>query len=451
MLHNVPSAREWHKDVPSNANWPVRLGIALILFWGVGFGMWATLAPLEGAVVSQGTFVATGQNKQVQHLEGGIVREILVAEGSLVEPGQSLLKLEDTAAKARLRRLQLRALRLSAMKARLTAEAKGATEWRLPDEPYGLTDEEVKEVVDSQVAELQARISKRQDEESVLRKEIASLNETIEGFRAQANATQRQLTLFESELKDKQELYERQLVRRAELLGLERSEARLGGELGQLMSRVTDAQERVSRAEQQIAQMRSAAIQKAIEELRATETELDDISEQIRAAKDIVERTEIVSPVRGIVVKMHHHTPGGVVASGATLLELLPINDELIIETRVLPSDISQVKEGQKAQVRISGVNQRIVPMIDATVTYVSADAVVESDPRRMASAAQISHGAFVVRVQIDMADLKAKARDFRPGPGMPADVFIKTEQRTFADYILKPLRDSMSHAFRET
>ena len=191
-------------------------------------------------------------------------------------------------------------------------------------------------------------------------------------------------------------------------------------------------------------------MQKALEELRQTESELHDISEQIRAAQEVASRIEVTAPVQGVVVKLNQHTPGGVVGAGATILELLPIEDELIIESRLLPSDISNVQAGQLAQVRVAALNQRMTPMIDGHVVYVSADAVSETNTQALSRLPMASHGVFIVRVKLDEADLKAKAPDFRPMPGMPVDVFVKTGQRTFLQYLLQPLRDSFNNAFRE-
>lgn len=451
MLDNCPSIDRWHAGVPCAIAWPSRIGVAILLFWGLGFGLWAAYAPLDGAVVAPGTFVATGQNKLVQHLEGGIIRDILAREGELVEKGQVLVKLDDTAVKARLGRLVQRYNRLLMLQARLLAEARLEASFEVPVDLVNTTDPEVQTIIQRQRDELAARRSKTEAEVDVFRKEIASIEESISGFQSQADATETQLKLFEEERRDKEELYKRALVRRTDLLAVKRADARLSGEFGQLMSRIADSKERIARANQQIVEIQSAVVQKASEELRLTETEMDDIKEQINAARDVANRVEIAAPVRGIVVKLNQHTPGGVVPAGSTLLELLPVNDELILESRVLPTDISSVKEGQAAQVRITALSARMVASVNATVTYVSADTVAESDPRKLMMNSQANHGMFVVKVKLDEADLLAKApAGFRPSPGMPADVFIKTGQRTFFQYLLKPLMDSFSHAFRE-
>ncbi len=451
MHANCPSIDTWHASVPRNAKPAAYFGIGVLLVWGLGFGLWAGFAPIDGAVVAPGSFVATGENKHIQHLEGGIVRDILVHEGQLVEKGDVLIRLDDTVANAKVKRLNKRYYQLLAMQARLRAEARFASELVLPPELLKAVDDpNVATMIALQKDELDARQTKIGAEIEVLNKEIAGINETIAGYKAQVAATDQQLKLFRQERADKEELLKRSLVRRTDVLALQRADARLAGDLGQFMSRIADSKERIARAEQQIAHIRSATVQRAIEELRGTEAEIQDINEQVRAARDVAARVEVKAPVRGIVVKLNQHTPGGVVGSGATIVELLPVNAELIIESRVLPSDISNVKEGQEALVRIAALNHRSTPMIKGKVVYVSADAVSENDTRALARLPNAAHGMFVLRIRLDEADLNAKAPDFQPTPGMPGDVFVKTGERTFFQYLMKPLTDSFSKAFRE-
>ncbi|HXF53132.1 MAG TPA: HlyD family type I secretion periplasmic adaptor subunit [Hyphomicrobiaceae bacterium] len=439
----------WHRGVPSDVRLPTIAGVAILILCLGGFGGWAALAPLEGAVVVSGSFVATGQNKLVQHLEGGILREMLVSEGDLVEAGQPLLRLDDTAANAKLQRLASRYRRLMLMKARLEAEIEGNTSFSIP--PALVDAPEVADIHARQSIELRARRAKLDTEVEVLKKEIAGLEESVRGFEAQAKATEGRLALFREELKDKNALLERQLVRKSEVLALQRAEAELFGELGEIAARSADARERIARAYQQIAQIRSATAQKTIEELRQTETELDDIEEQLRAARDVVERVEVRSPVRGIVVKLNQNTPGGVIGAGAVILELVPVNDDLVIEAHLDPSEIAHVKEGQRALVRLAALNQRVTPMIAARTVYLSADAVATQIAGRADNTVNLKQRPYyIVRVRLDDQDVKAKLGDFRPTPGMPADVFINTGERTFFNYIMRPIWDSFSRAFRE-
>jgi HlyD family secretion protein len=451
MTAACPSIHEWHRGVPAGVRTPVLFGIAVLVVCLGGFALWSCIAVIDGAVVVSGSFVATGQNKYVQHLEGGILRDVLVKEGDLVETNQTLLRLDPTAASTKLRRLVVRNQRMLIMKARLEAEIDSSEIFSMPAELADwAADPEVRSIYERQMAELRARRSRRLSEEDILRKEIAGLQESVGGYEAQVNSTKQRMALFGEELRDKQRLLDQQLARRSEVLSLQRSEAGLAGELGELVARIADARERISRAMQQIAQIRSASMQKSMEELRTTETELDDLQEQIRAAQDVLDRVEVRAPVRGIVVKLYQHTPGGVVGAGAVILELLPVNDELIIEARVNPREIGHVKAGQDALVRLTAFNQRVTPMVEAKVTYVSADAIAFGTPTKLEQDLP-ARPSYVVRVRLNPDDLHSKVAVFRPTPGMPADVFIKTGERTFFEYIMRPVFDSFSRAFRES
>jgi HlyD family type I secretion membrane fusion protein len=451
MMQGDPRIERWYRDVPRSARLPTVLGLAVLLVWALGFGLWAALAPLASAVVASGSFVATGQNKQIQHLEGGIIRQIMVKEGDLVERDQPLIRLDDTAPRSKLRRLILQRYRLIATSARLEAEIESTGELRVPD---ALADEAsdpvVKAIFQAQEAEFNARRVSLLAQEEVLRKEIAGLQEGIRGYQSQVESNQARLALFNEELKAKNTLVDQQLIRKSEILALRRSEAGLSGDVGELLGRIGDARERIARAEQQIIQLRSSAVQKAIEELHRAQSDLDDLLEQIRAAQDVVERTDVRAPVHGIIVKLNQFTPGGVIAPGGFILELLPINEELIIEGRVNPGEITHVKEGQRALVRLTALNQRLTPMVEAKVIYVSADIVSDQAARRPGEPENARRDSFIVRVKLDEQDMRDKVENFRPTPGMPAEIFIETGQRTFFTYLMRPILDSFSRAFRE-
>lgn len=452
MSIELPSLDQWHRDVPRSNRRLVYWGLGILSVLGLGFGAWAVYAPLEGAVVASGSFVATGQNKHVQHLEGGIVEEVLVREGELVQKGQVLLRLNETAARTRLTRLSVRRARLLAIRARLEAEIDGSPKIAFPAE---LTREggnrELTDVIARQKVELEARRRKLAAEQDVLNKEIAGLREGIRGYEAQVKSAEARLLLFKEEMRDKADLLARQLARKTDMLAIQRAEAALIGELGELSGRIADAHERIARAEQQIVSLHSASVQTAVEELRQTETELDDITEQLRAAEDVVDRIEVRSPVEGAVVKLNSNTPGGVIAPGAVILELLPMNEDLLIEARISPREIAHVHNGQDAMVRLTALNQRITPMLPGQVIYLSPDSITENDTSGTKAAAPRSGPSFVVRVKLDGRSSTDLLPGFKPTPGMPADLFIKTEERTFFDYIMRPVFDSFARAFRET
>jgi HlyD family secretion protein len=314
-----------------------------------------------------------------------------------------------------------------------------------------INDPIVELIFQAQETEFKARRTSLLGQEEVLRKEIAGLLESIRGYQAQVDSNHARLALFDEELKAKNTLVDQQLIRKSEILALRRSEVSLSGELGELLGRIGDAKEKIARAEQQIVQLRSTAIQKAIEELHKAQSELDDVSEQIGAVQDVVQRIDVKAPVRGTVVKLNQYTVGGVIAPGGNILELLPSNDELIIEARVNPSEITHVRPDQHALVRLTALNQRLTPMIEGKVIYLSADIVPEHSSRRPNEAEMnVRRDSFVVRVRLDEEDLRRKLENFRPTPGMPADIFIETGQRTFFNYLMRPVSDSLSRAFRE-
>ena len=334
---------------------------------------------------------------------------------------------------------------------RLEAETRWSDQLQVPPvlAKEAADDPAVKAILLAQQAELKARKASLDSQEAVFKKEIAGLYESIRGYQAQVNSHQARLGFFDEEIKAKRGLLDQSLIKKSDVLALQRAEAGLAGELGELLARIGDCKERVARAEQQIVQLRSVAVQKAHEDLRVAVSEFDDLQEQIYAARDVLDRTEVRAPVRGVIVKVYYHTRGGVVSPGNTIMDLLPLNDELIIEGRVNPTDITYIREGQEAQVRLTALNHRLTPMIGAKVLYVSADTVPEQSVARTASPVDLKR-VFVVRVRIDEGELQRKVDHFQPVPGMPADIYIHTGERTFFTYLVKPLVDSFSRAFRE-
>ncbi|WP_028481946.1 HlyD family type I secretion periplasmic adaptor subunit [Pseudovibrio exalbescens] len=434
----------WYTDVPRSTIFPVVASLVVVVVTFVGFGVWAGTAPMAGAVVASGSFVATGQNKIIQHLEGGIIEEILVEEGDIVEPGDVLVRLDATAPKANLARLQIREARLQAVQTRLLHEGQGMTKIAWPETLESRREEpHIHRILLNQGLTFQARAKKLESEIDILRQSIDALKEKIRGGKTQRVAVQEQMALYKEELDTKKTMMERGLIKKSEVLRLERAVANLRGEVGRITAEIGDATERVARTRAQITRARNEVSQRAVDELQAVNADLDDVREQIYAARDVLKRIEIKAPVRGAVVRMRYHTPGGVVESGKDLMEILPLQDDLLLEANIHPADIDNVREGQKAMVRLNALNQRITPMLPARVVYVSADALPDERP------SLASTDVYVARVKLD-PEAAAQALEYRPTPGMPAEVFITTRDRTFFDYLTEPLRDSMARAFRE-
>lgn len=443
----VAGPREWHHGVPRSARGHILFGYSVLAFAVFGFGYWANTAPIAGATVAAGVFVTTGQNKIIQHLEGGVIEEILVREGDVVEPDQVLIRLDETAPKAELLRLTLRQARQMAVEARLNAELRGLeTDIEFPLELLAKTgDPDIANIVETQRITFQARRNNLLNEIATFKESISAFEERIAGARLQLTAVRRQIGLLEEEIGYKSTLLKDGLVRKSEVLSLQRAHANLEGEAGRLAGEIGNYREQIARAHEQIRTLQSASIKAAADQLHEVRAELNDLRERIYAARRVLERINIISPVRGVVVKLRYHTPGGVIEAGKPILEIVPLQEELIIEARVRPQDIENVKRGQKANVRLTALNRRVVPMVVGEVIYVSADAL---SAEKMSQT--VTGDAFIARIKLDPHDA-AKVPDFHPTPGMPAEVYIMTTERTFFDYLLRPLRDTMTRAFRES
>jgi membrane fusion protein, type I secretion system len=438
-----PYHQQWYAQVPRSGKVHARIGYGILAVWMLGFAAWGGTAPIEGAVVAPGLFVATTQNKIVQHLEGGIIRDILVREGERVAAGQTLFRLDDTSAKTDAVRLEQRLTNLMAIEARLAAEAAHQAKVTLPAElTLRASDPEVRALLASQQSIFVARFKKLETEVAIQHTTIAGLKFSIEGDTARIVSLRAQLALIEEELDGKTPLYKSGLVRKPDYLALQRTQANLQGELKRYHSEIDQSQERIATAEEQIARARNAAVQTAVEELQTVAADFRDTRERLVAARSVLGRLDVVAPVAGVVVKLHYHTPGGVIRPGSNILELLPVQDEQVIEINIRPQDIDNVKQGQEAVVRLTALNQRVTPMVSGKVAYVSADAL-PSDKR------QSPDNVYIARINIDPESTRA-IKDFVPTPGMPAEVYVKTGQRTFFEYLLRPVQDTMTRAFRE-
>lgn len=435
----------WYASLPRSTRFPTIFGSLVMGAMVAGFGVWGNMAPIAGAVVASGVFVATGQNKIVQHLEGGVIREIHVREGDTVRQGQLLIELDETAPRAELRRLLLRSIRLTAIDARLQAEMREAEAVTFPDEIKPGSDAEVTEILQNQRLAFTARRNNVLSDIAGINESINALNERIQGSKVQLDGVRRQIALLDDEIDTKAYLLQSGLVRKPELLVLQRTKANLEGEVGRILGDIGDAKERIARAHEQINGVRKTAIKTAVDQMHEVRGELADVRERMLAAKGVLDRVRITAPVRGVVVKLRYHTEGGVIEPSKSIMELLPLQEELIIEARVRPQDIDTVKHGQHAMVRLTALNQRITPMVSGEVIYLSADTLADERKSQQTGPTDI----YIVRVKLNSEEARA-VPNFSPTPGMPAEVYIKTAERTFFQYVVRPIHDSMMRAFRE-
>lgn len=441
-MTDIAKSPEWYSDVPRSIRKQTLWGLTLLAVSFGGFGTWATTAPLAAAVITQGSFVATGQNKIVQHLEGGVIKELLVSEGDHVELDQALVKLDETAARVNERQLFLRRLRLEAIVSRLSAEAEGLEKIKFPEVILdNRSDVDIAAIIASQDLNFQASRNKLESEIGLLRQNIDALEFRASGYQRQWDSMARQLALLKEEYTGKKTLLDKGLLRNTEVKAIERAMADAEGQMGRLAAEVSETRAQIKKHDQQVEQTIATYNQAALDELQSVEAELDAVREQSREAENVLDRTTIHAPVAGTVVRMLYHTSGGVIESGKSILEILPADVPLIIETQVPRTEIDNLKIGQRATVRLTALNQRTTPVLEGEVYYISADSLPDTgDAKRE---------VYLARVNLPVSEV-SRIPGFSPTPGMPAEIMIQTAERTFFSYLAKPITDSMSRAFME-
>lgn len=421
------------------------IGLAIVALLIGGFGGWAATSQLSGAVIAPGTIVVESNVKKVQHPTGGVVGEILVHDGSLVEAGQVVMRLDDTVTRSTLGVVQSQLDEFAAREARLLAERDGADTIEFPDYLTARKQEKsVATAISGEEKLFDARKNARVGQRSQLRERIAQSKEEIRGLTSQQDAKEREVKFITDELVGVNELYVKNLVSISRLNTLQRDKARLEGERGQYVAEIARARGKISETELQILQLDQDFRSEVLKDLRESEGKIAELKERVTAAKDQLKRIEILAPQAGIVNQLAVHTVGGVIANGETIMQIVPGADALVVEAKVAPQDIDQIAIGATGIVRIMAGDQRTMPDVNGVLTRVSAD--LTRDPPNGAQGAQ---AYYLVRVSLPEDELRRLA-ELKLVPGMPAEVFIQTYARTPLQYLLKPLREQIARTFRE-
>jgi epimerase transport system membrane fusion protein len=419
---------------------PIVAGLSVMALFFGGFGAWAGLAPLSGATVGTGLIAVKGNRQTVQHQDGGTIREIPVRDGDRVERGSVVLRLDDIAARARVQTLTATRDAALALQARLVAERDGREEPAFPPELLNrLTEAGVSEAIAAQRALFQERKAQVVAETAVRRQKIAQLREQIGGLRMEIEGLTRQMALIVEELEGVRELYTKGYAPKPRLLALQRTQAQLLAERGAKTAAVAQAEQAVGETELAIVAAQSQRSTEVSEGLREVQAKLTEGEPALLAAREVLDRTVLRAPATGEVVGSTVFTPGGVLAAGATVLDIVPTEEGLIVETRIAPENIDEVAVGSVAEVRFIGLPQRRKPEVKGRVVTLSADQLTDE---------RSGTGYFSARVQLDPADLAISR--IQPQPGMPVQVLITTQPRTLLDYVVGPLSDAVARAFRE-
>lgn len=438
----TPPPGQTPQPAPSAYGTHLRLGLVAVIALVFGLGVWSALASIQGAVIAPATVIVKSKWKKVQHMEGGIVAEIAVRDGDRVAAGDLLIRLDDIETQANLTILRGRLDELYAREARLIAERDGTSVLATPP---GLSERAhlagVNQILSAQQRLLQARQATMRGRRGQLDQRIAQLREGLVGLEAQKSSLQRQIGLIARELESLAGLRKKRLVPEKRVLALEREQARLDGELGRVISEIAQSGVRIGETRLQLLEADENYQSEVLSELREVQTEIAELREKAVAATARLRRTRLLAPKGGIVHLLAVHTIGRVLGAGDTALVIVPEQDRLVLEARLDPLDVDQVSAGQAVVIRFPAFDQRTTPELDGVVRLVSADATPES-PRQ--------GPYFTAEVELERAQL-ARLGELKLVPGMPAEVFIQTGARTVLSYLIKPLSDQISHAFRES
>lgn len=427
--------------LPLNPRPVLLFGLVAIVLGLGGFTTWAAVAPLHSAVIAPGTVAVHSKRKQIQHLEGGIVESILVRDGDRVAPGDILLRLDETRARASLAILRSEHDSALASEARLLAERDDLAEIVFPEDLVArATEAGPAALIAGQDALFQARRISMAGEVEILEQRIHQLGEQADGLQAQVAAQVRQIDLIADELAGLQQLFEKGHAPRTRILALQREEAELQGERGELLASIARTKTAAGETKMEIIQLEREFREAVIAELREVQQQLFDLAERIAAAEHVVQHIDVRAPVGGKVVGLGVHTVGGVIRAGDTILEIVPEEDRLVVLAQVQPLDIDNLVVGQEADVRITAFKQRSAPTLAGQLAYVSADAITDS---------RSGESFFQARIEIP-AEQVARLDGKRLQPGMPAEVIVKTGARTALEYLVQPILDSADRAWRE-
>ena len=415
---------------------PIAAGLTIAFLGFGGLAAWTVVGQLESGALAQGVVAPRSGRKVVQHLEGGIIAELAVRDGSVVKAGDLLVRLDGTQARATADLLRGRRLVALATLARLEAERDTLDSPRFPADLATAGDPSI---LASQKAIFESRRTSIEGQVAILKRRRAEQETEIEGMQSGISSSRRQLELVRGQIANLSPLLEKGLVRLPQILALQQREAEIEGTLGRLNSDIARARQRIREIDNQITQVANEFQERIAAEINTTRTELSDAEERIRSSEDILARTAIVSPADGIVTNLRFRTIGGVVPAGQPILDLVPQDDVLVIDARIRPEDIDVVRPGLPVIMRATALSRRKTKPLHGEVLEVSPDRSLDSSGRPYFGA--------IISITAD-----GKGADPMPqlSPGMPAEVQIVTGSKAVIDYLLDPILSSFERAMTE-
>jgi HlyD family type I secretion membrane fusion protein len=420
---------------------PAMLGYAIIILTFGVLGGWSAFARLDSAVVASGVVTLESSRKTLQHFEGGMVAQIPVNEGQHVAQGQLLIKLADTQPLANADVAHNQFFSLLAQEARLVAERDRADDINFPPELLNKIDlPVVKHAIDDQRKQFVERRASIVGQVDILQARIKQFETEIEGLAVEKAATERQLNYINSELDDLRSLLDKNLVQKSRVFAMDREKARLEGIVGRSVADSAKAQNGIGEAKLQIEQIYKKFSEEVSGQILEARQKIADQREKVTVSQDVLRRTEIRAPRNGTIQNLRVTTVGGVIRAGEPLMDLIPDEDDTVINAQVSPTDIDVIQSGMKAEIRFNSFHGTILPIIMGRVASVSRDRLVDE---------QSKQPYFLARIVVDKEDLPTLIKD-RVTAGMSSEVIVPTGERTAIDYLTRPLRNRLNTTFRE-
>lgn len=430
----------------ASARWPVRsamtLGLIALFALVFGFGGWAMATRIAGAVVAHGQVEVQSHRQVVQHPDGGVVNDILVREGDQVDAAQPLIRLDGTLLRTELAIVEGQYFEILARKGRLQAERNDDTTvtFSAALTEASASEPALQELIEGQTSLFAARRDTIQQSLDQLAKQSDQVSAQIDGINAQIVALDQQRVLIEKELADQQSLLDKGLAQASRVLALQREQANLDGNLGELRSSAAQAESRRTGIDIERLRLNAERREGAETELRDLGYRELELAERRRALTEQIDRLEIRAPVSGIVYDLQVTTPRSVIRPADPVMYIVPQDRPLVVAARINTINIDEVHAGQQVRLRFAAFSSRTTPEIYGTLSRVSADALIDETTR-----APYYRGEVTIP-----ADELAKLRDLALIPGMPVEVYIQTGERSPMNYLIKPMADYLNRAFRE-
>ncbi|MEO1745000.1 MAG: HlyD family type I secretion periplasmic adaptor subunit, partial [Pseudomonadota bacterium] len=414
--------------------------VTLFLAFGV-FGTWASTAPLASGVIASGAVDVQSSSKSIQHLEGGIISRIAVEEGDIVDVGDVLVELNRTQAQTNFAVLRQKEITLRAAEARLSAENTRQERYVAPFNQTERDNQLIKLAVEVQGTIFNDRRATLEGQIAILNTRIEQFQEGISGLEEQLEAQSEQLASLDAEVTRLEAGLQSGSVPRNVVAEKQRERSNARGARGATKAEIARLKQQISENRLQVVQLRQEYAERAGNELRDIRNELAEVQERINVARDMLQRTTLIAPVRGVVQDIQFNTQGGVVRAAEQIMRVVPLDEDLIINARVDPIDIDNVTSGMTAEVRFPAFTSRNTPAMFGTVNRVSQD-VIESS-----SANEKPY--YLAQIEVNEGVIPEELRD-RLVPGMPAEVIVATGDRTLVQYLVKPLTDAFYRSLRE-